>query len=146
MSQPQNITTNTKRGVFSHWIIGLRYLLRIHFLCSIREQETLTPSGTWSCPIWDFVCYIYLLYLYNWVYISNFLNYFLWLRITDEVSVPEMRIWSISLIESDLKWCIHLRRSLFINLFYCDHSLQNLLSFRTLSSENLSVFLSYLTR
>ena len=45
----------------------------------------------------------------------NFLNYFVWLRITDEGSVPEMRIWSISLIQSDLKWCIHLSRSLFFN-------------------------------
>ena len=43
----------------------------------------------------------------------QFFNYFLWLRIIDEGSVPEMRIWSISLIKSDLKWCIHLSRSLF---------------------------------
>ena len=33
----------------------------------------------------------------------NFLNYFVWLRITDEVSLPEMRIWSTVLIKSDLK-------------------------------------------
>ena len=39
------------------------------------------------------------------------LNYFVWPRITDEGSVPEMRIWSILLIKSDLKWCI---KSLFI--------------------------------
>ena len=39
---------------------------------------------------------------------------FVWLRITDEGSVPEMRIWSILLIKSDLKWCIHLNRSLFL--------------------------------
>ena len=44
----------------------------------------------------------------------NFLNYFVWLRITDEGSVPEMRIWSILLIKSDLKWCTHLSRRLFI--------------------------------
>ena len=42
----------------------------------------------------------------------NFLNYFDWLRITDEGSVSEMRIWSILLIKPDLKWCIHLSRSL----------------------------------
>ena len=36
------------------------------------------------------------------------------LRITDEGSVPEMRIWSILLIKSDLKWCIHLRRRVFL--------------------------------
>ena len=46
--------------------------------------------------------------------IFNFWNHFVWLRITDEGSWPEMRIWSILLIESDLKWCIHLSRSLFI--------------------------------
>ena len=34
-------------------------------------------------------------------------NYFVWLRITDEGSIPKMRIWSILLIKSDLKWCIH---------------------------------------
>ena len=42
------------------------------------------------------------------------LNCFVWLRITDEGSVPEMRIWSILLIKSDLKWCIHLGRSIFL--------------------------------
>ena len=36
------------------------------------------------------------------------------LRITDEGSLPEMRIWSILLINSYLKWCIHLSRSLCI--------------------------------
>ena len=35
-------------------------------------------------------------------------------RFTDEGSVPEMRIWSIVLIKSDLKWCIHHSRSLFL--------------------------------
>ena len=33
----------------------------------------------------------------------NFLNYFVWLRITDEDSVTEMRIWSILLMKSDLR-------------------------------------------
>ena len=58
------------------------------------------------------------LFWHFYSYIFNLLNYFLWLRITDECSVPEMRIWSISLIKSDLKWCIHLRRSLFYNFNY----------------------------
>ena len=35
-------------------------------------------------------------------------------RITDEDSVHEMRIWSTLSIKSDLKWCIHPSRSLFI--------------------------------
>ena len=47
----------------------------------------------------------------------NFLNYFVWLRITDEGSVPEMRIWSILLMKSNLKWCIHLGLFLYFNHF-----------------------------
>ena len=51
----------------------------------------------------------------NWLAsFFKFLNYFVWLRITDEGSVPDMRIWSILLIKSDIKWCIHLSRSLFL--------------------------------
>ena len=50
--------------------------------------------------------------------IFNFWNHFVWLRITDEGSVPEMRIWSILLIKSVLKWFIHLRRSLFLYFNY----------------------------
>ena len=43
-----------------------------------------------------------------WAWHFNFLNPFVFLRITDEGSVPEMRIPSILLIKSDLKLCIHL--------------------------------------
>ena len=54
------------------------------------------------------------LFRHIWVIIFNFWNYFVWLRITDEGSLSEMGIWSILLIKSDLKWCIHLSRSLFL--------------------------------
>ena len=47
--------------------------------------------------------------------------YFVWLMITDEGSVSKMRIWSILLIKSDFKWCIHLSRSLFL---YLDHDVK----------------------
>ena len=49
----------------------------------------------------------------------NFLNYFVWLRITDEGSVPEMSIWSILFMKSNLKWCIHL--DLFLNFNHFTH-------------------------
>ena len=42
------------------------------------------------------------------IILQLFVNCFIWLRITDEGLEPEMRIWSILLIKSDLKWCIHL--------------------------------------
>ena len=47
----------------------------------------------------------------------NFLNYFVWLRITDEGSVTEMRIWSILFMKLDLKWCTHLDLFLYFNHF-----------------------------
>ena len=46
-------------------------------------------------------------------YKRNELELRFWLRITDEGLVLEMHIWSISLIKSDLKWCIHLSISLY---------------------------------
>ena len=50
--------------------------------------------------------------------IFNFWIHIVWLRITDEGSLPEMRIWSILLINSDLKWCIHLSKSLYLYFNY----------------------------
>ena len=49
-------------------------------------------------------------------YVRLFKIYFAWLRITDEVSVSEMRILSILLIKSDIKWLIHISRS--IDLYF----------------------------
>ena len=42
------------------------------------------------------------------------INYFVYLRITDDGPLAEMRIWSTLLIKFDLKWCIHLSRRLFL--------------------------------
>ena len=42
----------------------------------------------------------------------QFLNYFVWSRITIEDSVSAMRTWSILSIKSELKWCKQLGRSL----------------------------------
>ena len=52
---------------------------------------------------------------------SNFLNCILWQRITDDGSEPEMRIWSILLIKSYSKWCIHL--SIEVSVLY-SHDIQ----------------------
>ena len=49
----------------------------------------------------------------SFIQLFKLLNYFVWLRITNEGSVPEMRIWSILLIKTALKWYIQLGRSLF---------------------------------
>ena len=66
-------------------------------------------AGRPRSPLW-----LQLVFRHFWsIKCQPLLNYFVWLRITDEGSVPEMRIWSILLIKSDLKWCMHLSRSLF---------------------------------
>ena len=48
------------------------------------------------------------------VFFFSIINFFVWRRITDEGSVPEIRWWSILLIKSELKWCIYLSISLFL--------------------------------
>ena len=48
----------------------------------------------------------------------NFLNYFIWLRITDEGFSTRNAHKSIMLIKSDLKWCVHPSRSLFLHYNY----------------------------
>ena len=48
------------------------------------------------------------------VSLVNVLNVFVWLRITDEGSLHEKRIWSISLVKYDSEWRIHLSRSLLL--------------------------------
>ena len=53
-----------------------------------------------------------------WALFFNFLNYFLWLRITDEGLIYEMRIWSILLMKPDLKWCMHLSISPYLYIVY----------------------------
>ena len=57
--------------------------------CSVEDaiKVKLTPSLLASTYFGTF-----------WSLVFNILNYIVWLRITDEGSVPEMRIWSISLI------------------------------------------------
>ena len=54
------------------------------------------------------------LFWHSRVNIFYFWNHFIWRRITNEGLLPEIRIWSILLIISDLKWCLHLCSSLFI--------------------------------
>ena len=76
----------------------------------------------------------------------NFWNNFVWLRITDEGSLPEMRIWSILLIKSVLKWCIHLSGSLFyycymINLVF--NKMEETFQSNTLDWSNLVLYYSF---
>ena len=120
-------------------------LLKIRFICSFFKACLGSKPMIKSMQKWDFSCDVYTILVSDLIsntdhmHISdnepssvifsqkkilvkdfqffNFLNYFVWLRITDEGSVPEMRIWSILLIKCDLKWSKHLSRSLFVNLY-----------------------------
>ena len=85
---------------------------RLRLICNLflKLIEIVISWVYYTIPFcFSFFRHFYALFL-------NFLNYFVWLRITDEVLVPGMRIWSILLIKSDLKWCMHLSRSLFLYL------------------------------
>ena len=70
----------------------------------------------WNCNIVGLLHHPFWLYLVLAIFgiTSHIFNFFVLLRITDEGSVPEMRIWSISNLIR-FKWCIHLSRSLFLN-------------------------------
>ena len=57
------------------------------------------------------------LFWHVWDISFQLLKLLFWLRITDEGSVPEMRIWSILFIKSDLKWWMQLSRSPFLHLY-----------------------------
>ena len=66
-------------------------------------DSTKTKKREIAHPVdegWAWMVFIGMLIFFS---LFNFLNYFVWLRITDEGPVPEMRIWSILYIESDLK-------------------------------------------
>ena len=66
--------------------------------------------------VYDTIPFDFSLFRIFGTFLFNFWNYFFWLRITDEGSVPEMRIWSMLLIKSDSKYWKHLSWSLFL---YC---------------------------
>ena len=77
----------------------------------------------WNCNFVGFfytIPFVFSLFWHFWdiTSIINFLNYIVRLRLTEDGSVPEMRIWSILLIKSDLKWCIHLSRNFFLYFNY----------------------------
>ena len=88
------------------WPLHISHCIKIF---RVKIDLNCNNSGSLHHPFWLLTCFgAFGISRYNvW-------NYFVWLRITDEGSVPEMRIWSILLFKSDLKWCIHLTRGLFI--------------------------------
>ena len=89
---------------------------RFRLMRSVWEHQNFPCSKLIEIVIW-WVYYTipfgFSLFRYFWDIVFPLLNYFVWQRITDEGSVPEMRIWSILWIKSVLKWCMHLSRSLF---------------------------------
>ena len=79
--------------------------------CSANGCWRKTDFINWNCNFVGLLHHPFWLQLVL-VIIFNFWIYFVLLRITDEGSLPEIRISSILLIKSDLKWCLHLSRSL----------------------------------
>ena len=109
--------------------LGEKDIPFIYFWCEndthsyTRRPKNFTPSSRTSVYTLDLWVYYTIpfdisLFWHVWDISFQLLKLLLWLRTTDEGSVPEMRIWSILLIKSDLKWCIHLGRSLFVYLWW----------------------------
>ena len=114
----------------------LELYLYFNYLVSITAGGPLSPRGHmqpsstvdfgWFVAFWehqkfkiDWNCnFGFSMFWYFRVNVFNFGNIFVWRRITDEGSLPEMRIWSMLLDKPDLKWCIHLSRSLFLYFNY----------------------------
>ena len=93
------------------------------FYCQLRSIRSVLRASKFSVLklieiviVWVYytIPFGFSLFRQFWAFIFNFRNDIVRLRITDEGSLPEMRIWSIFLIKSDSKWCIHLSRSLYL--------------------------------
>ena len=96
-----------------------KFYRRLRLICSVWRASTFSVFKIdWNCNSWVYYTIFFgsVLYLgtFGGINFQLFVNYFVWPRITDEGSVPEMCIWSILLIKSALKWFIHLSRSLFL--------------------------------
>ena len=92
---------------FHGWLLLIRSVFRASKFSVLKLLEIE------FCWVYNTIPFGYSLFRHFRDIICNFWNRFVWLRITDEVSLSEMRIWSILLINSELKWCKHLSRSLF---------------------------------
>ena len=103
-SEPFRPATHHVTHILKSWpisqLVGIKASQRLHEIVILWVYYTI-PFG-------------FTLFRHIWVIIFNFWNHFLWFRITDEGSLPEMGTWSILLIKSDLKWRIQLSRSLFL--------------------------------
>ena len=86
------------------------------YVCYANHYYMSSTSFTFKIQIYIYIQQFYVPYISH--IILKFLKILFWLRITDEGSVPEMRIWSILLIKSDLKWYMQFSRSLFLYLTY----------------------------
>ena len=84
--------------------------------CQFGSTASIFMIIDWKCNLCVYytIPFGFSLFTHFWAQLFNVLNYFVQQRITDRGSVPEMHIWSILLIKSDLKWCMHLSRSLFL--------------------------------
>ena len=108
----------------SYWNHSYKLFHNLKFFDEILYRWTLiTPTKLFSeitcisyAPDWLHHPFWLQLVLAPFRHPFPILKLFLWLRITDEGSVPEMRISCILWMKSDLKLCIQLR-SLFLYSF-----------------------------
>ena len=128
------VYTSEKKSLFVFQLLGechcwwtkesprahvVKFYSRLRLICCVWRASKFSvfriDSRRNSVGLLDHPFWLRLVFRHFWASIfQSCINYPVWLRITDEGSVPEMHIWSILLIKSDLNWCIHLSRSLFL--------------------------------
>ena len=105
-------TNRVHRGLIKFIFLLRVYTWLYHFVHQNDEHFVMNELHILVCNIFK-----------TWLIelsIFNFWKYFVWLRITDEGSVPEMHIWSILLIYIRFNPILNgdLRRSLFLYFNY----------------------------
>ena len=99
-----------------------KFYRRLRLIRSVWRTSSFSVFKIdWNCNFMGLLHHPFWLQLVFWHFLVITFQLFIlhvWLRITDEGSVPEMRIWSIMLIGSDLEWCIKLGRGLFLYFNY----------------------------
>ena len=118
-----SVTTGGPEFPRGHMIVA-KFYVRLQLILSVLRASKFSVLKLIEIVIsWALLHGIpfgFSFFWYFWDISFQLLNYFVWLRITDGGSVPEMRIRAILLMKSDVKWCIHLD---FFFIFQPLHSL-----------------------
>ena len=106
----QGVPEGTCNQVLRSTSVDLKRFESIKIFC-VKIDRNCNFVGLLHHPFW-----LELLLALLGHYFSTFSTTFFGEGSLTRVQYPDMHIWSILIIKSDLKWCIHLSRSLYLSL------------------------------